>query len=78
MKLLSSERETEYEKPFIKPTLCGDNISLENIFQPHEQDFSKWANHCEDHPNIYHLDVMGAWKCLADSDETERMIFFII
>ena len=60
----------------VYPTLCVDNLSLENIFQPHQQDFSKWANHCEDHPNIYHLDVRGAWKCLADSNETKRTILF--
>ena len=58
----------------LKTTLYQTIVCLEKIVQPQKQDFREWANHSKDHPYIDHLDVRGAWKCLTDSYETERMI----
>ena len=66
------DRTEQFQMP--KKTLYQNIIPLGYIFQPQKQDFGEWANHGKDHPYIDHLDVRGAWKCLTDSNETERMI----
>ena len=56
-----------------KPTLCRNNSHLVKIFEPDKQDFGEGANHGEDHPDVDHLDVRGAGKCLTHPNETARV-----
>ena len=48
-------------------TLC-----LDDIFQADEESFSKWVDHCEDHPDVDQLYVRSAWKGLADSKKAKK------
>ena len=48
-------------------TLC-----LDDIFQADEESFSKWVDHCEDHPNVDQLYVRSAWKGLTDPKEARK------
>ena len=46
----------------LNATLLRYIVPLEYIFQPDAQNLEEGAHHCEDHPDVDHLDVSRAWK----------------
>ena len=56
-------------------TLSGTSCCLKLIFQTNKKCFRERIRHCEDHPDLDHLDVWSAWQGLADPKETEKITF---